>query len=367
MVGQGGLTAPTHTLCAFADQVPAHLVATLYPHTFVAGADGMVDLQRPYARLDPSELVRVPDAVVVRDRRVTGRDAAGLMTDRGPVPARAIVDATGHDPVLVARAPARVAFQSAFGLVVDGDDPELPDGTALFMDWRDHGVDDGGPPSFLYALSRGGRLLLEETTLASWQPVPRALLKARLAARLSRRGTTIASVVADEDVCFPMGGGLPRRGQDVAAFGAALGLVSPLSGYSVASTLGFADVVADAVVDAPGLLGDAVLDAVWTREALQRRRLQRFALAAACTFDQAAADSFFRAFFALAAPRWRGFLDGTDSVTHVRRTMLALFGSVSTSLRLRLVAGAATVDGLAVARDLLAGAPRRPTDTVRSA
>jgi lycopene beta-cyclase len=335
------------------------MVATLYPQTLVAGAGGSADLGRAYARLDPESLVRLdgPTAVAAR---VTGRDAVGLVTDRGTVAADVVVDATGHAPVLVRHTTTRPAFQSAFGLVVDGRDAELPEGTALFMDWRDHGIDDGGPPSFLYALSRGGRLLLEETTLASWAPVPTAMLKTRLERRLQRRGTVIDTIVADEHVEFPMGGGLPERGQPVAAFGAALGLVSPISGYSVAQAFVHADVVADAIIAARKrgeVIGDAVLDAVWTREARQRRRLQRFALRAACAFNQRDADRFFATFFALPAPRWRGFLDGTDDVVDVRRTMLALFGAVPAPLRLRLVAGAASADGLAVARDLLAGPP----------
>ncbi len=350
---------PAHTLCAFADQVPAEAVATLFPHTLVAGARGSLDLDRPYARLDPIVLSRA-EGVPTLDARVTDIADNVVATTLGPIAAGAVVDASGPAPVLVRRTSTRPAFQSAFGLIVDGHDAELPEGTALFMDWRDHGVDDGGPPSFLYALSRGGRLLLEETTLASWAPVPQALLKARLERRLQRRGTVIDTVVDDEVVEFPMGGGLPGRGQAVAAFGAALGLVSPVSGYSVASSLAHADVVADAIVAARrtgAVVGDAVLDAVWTREARQRRRLQRFALRAACAFSQRDADRFFSTFFALPAERWQGFLDGTDNVVDVRRTMLALFGAVPGSLRLRLVAGAATADGLAVARDLLAGPP----------
>lgn len=359
---------PSHTLCAFADQVPAGLVATAYPRTMVAGSAGAVDLARPYVRLDAGALCRADGAEVVA-ARVTGAGPGLLHTTRGDVAARTVVDASGHAPVLVARTTTQVAFQSAFGLIVDGRDAELPDGTALFMDWRDHGVDDGGPPSFLYALSNGGRLLLEETTLASWAPVPSALLKARLERRLQRRGTVIDAVVTDEVVEFPMGGGLPHRGQAVAAFGAALGLVSPISGYSVAATLAAAEPVADALMVARRehvAAGDAVLDTVWGREARQRRRLQRFALRAACTFDQRAADAFFSTFFALPAPRWRGFLDGTDDASDVRRTMLALFGAVPNALRLRLVAGAATADGLAVARDLLAG-PLPARLTTRSA
>ncbi len=347
---------PRHTLCAFADQVPQNLVGAMFPATVVASNAGLVDLERPYVRLDPDACVRLPARTTVVEAKVDALQPSGVSTSAGPVGADVVVDASGHAPVLVSRAATPPAFQSAFGVVVDGRDDELPHGTALFMDWRDHGVDDGGPPSFLYALSNRGRLLLEETTLASWRPVPASLLKRRLERRLQRRGTVIDVILDDEVVEFPMGGGLPLRGQRVAAFGAALGLVSPVSGYSVARSLALADRVAD-VLTRPrsdeAVIGDVVLDAVWDREARERRRLERFALRAACAFTQRDADSFFSTFFALPASRWRGFLDGNAAVDEVRRTMWSLFGSVSSTLRLRLVAGAATLDGLAVASDLI--------------
>jgi lycopene beta-cyclase len=344
----GGLKPQGHTLCAFVDQLDDAVIGDRFPRCLVETDAGTVDLQRAYARIDDTHgRAALAEACTVLDGRVD----ASTVWPTGEV----VVDATGHAPVLLRRENAEQAWQSAFGIVVRGTDVQLPPGTALFMDWRGAGVDDGGPPSFLYALSGDdGRLLLEETTLASWSPVPTAILRTRLEARLRRRGTVIDQVLGDEVVCFPMAGGLPRRGQHVAGFGASLGLVSPVSGYSVARALALAPVVADAIVaaDADGV-GDAVVDAVWTPEARSLRTLQRFALTAACGFSQREASAFFGAFFALPAPQWRGFLDGTDAVKQARSTMLTLFSTVTSSLRFRLMAGAWSRNGVAVATDLL--------------
>jgi len=359
----GGLKAPGHTLCAFADQLDDASIHTRFPATLVVTDAGSVDLQRPYARFDDT----VTRAAVSRTCRIVdGRIAEATDLPGGDV----VVDTTGHAPVLVRLEPVTPAWQSAFGLVLQGRDPELPPGTALFMDWRSAGVDDGGPPSFLYALSHDdGRLLLEETTLASRAPVPTDLLRARLQARLRRRGTVIDRVIDDEVVHFPMGGGLPRRGQGTAAFGAALGLVSPVSGYSVARALSLAPAVADALVAADvGRAGDAVLDAVWHSGARSVRSLQRFALRAACQFSQREAGAFFSDFFALPALQWRGYLDGTDDVDQARTTMMKLFSASSGPMRMRLMAGALSRDGLAVATDILRTSFDKPFGpTARSA
>jgi lycopene beta-cyclase len=245
--------------------------------------------------------------------------------------------------------------QSAFGLLVRGRDAELPPGTALFMDWRSAGVDDGGPPSFLYALAGDdGRLLLEETTLASSAPVPFDLLERRLRARLGKRGTVIDDVLDTERVCFPMGGGVPRAGQEVAAFGAAAGLVMPVSGYSMARAFQAAAPFATTIAD--GLRGGRtstqivadVTNVQWTRSAQHLRTLQRFGMSAMCSFDAADANAFFAAFFALPSHLWRGFFDGTGSVADAQRTMWQLFRQVPSRVRLRLAGGARLQDSVAV-------------------
>ncbi len=350
-----------NTLCAFADLVPPAVHAERYERTLVAFDDGTVDVDRAYARLDAAALCAA-DVNVVADRAVSVADDDGgvvLVGDANRYAADVVVDATGAAAVLAAP-PAAAARQSAYGLWVRGSDPALAPGTALFMDWRSAGVDDGAPPSFLYALAgHDGRILFEETTLASKAPVDAAILRRRLTARLQRRGARIDDVIAEEHVCFPMGSTPPvpaRRAGAPVPFGAALGLVSPLSGYSVARSLGSADVVAETIVDAvaSGAAADvAVINAVYDDNERQRRHLATFALQATLSFSQEDSARFFAHFFALPPTQWRGFFDGSDDPAAMRRTMLSLFADVDGGLRVRLMAGALTGSGLAVAADIL--------------
>jgi len=359
VVDPAGMARSPNTLCAFADQLPAAFVGASFARTVVVTSAGELDLRRPYARLDSAALANAAAAVVdVVADRVEGLVVGGRGVVAGGVSVggAVVVDASGHRPVLVEREAANAPMQSAFGLVVRGVDAALPPGTALFMDWRTSGVDDGGPPSFLYALSGDdGRILLEETTLASTTPVSSLVLKRRLLERLRRRGTRIDEVIDEEHVAFPMGAGLPRRHQHVAAFGAAAGLVQPISGYSIARAFAAAPVVADAIV--AGVVGGADpvdiaadVDAVlWSAQARRVRALQRFGLSALCGFDAADSDAFFSAFFALPTTQWRGFLDGDADLAATRSTMWRLFRDVPGRVRRRLATGAGfseTVDAL---------------------
>ena len=359
VIDPAGLSSSPNTLCAFADQVPVAFRAEEFPTTVVVTEEGELDLHRAYARIDTARLARDAAGVVdVAIDHVNGSSDDGRLvrTGRGTFDAGVIVDISGHRPLLVAREQGTQTMQSAFGLIVRGVDDALPPGTALFMDWRSSGVDDGGPPSFLYALSGSdGRLLLEETTLASSAPVSAALLKRRLAARLRRRGTRIDVVVDEEHVAFSMGAGLPRRRQAVAAFGAAAGLVQPVSGYSIARAFAAAPAVAAAIdagmgrEAAPIDIADDVNEALWPPPARDVRRLQRFGLSALCAFDAAENNAFFAAFFSLPADQWRGYLDGDADVTAIRATMWRLFRAVPARIRRRLVTGARftdTVDAL---------------------
>ncbi len=359
VVDPRGLQASSNTLCAFADQVPSAFIAEHFERTLVVTDHGSVDVQRPYARLDAHALSAAAQATAtVRRASVAGIAPHGrgvLLAGGDVLNASFVVDASGHTPALVRRTQATTALQSAFGLVVRGRDAAVPPGTALFMDWRSAGVDDGGPPSFLYALAgHDGRLLLEETTLASTSAVPFELLERRLRARLARRGTVIDEVVDVERVCFPMGGGLPRAGQEVAAFGAAAGLVMPVSGYSIARAFEAAGPLATTIVD--GLRAGQVATQIaadvtnkqWPRSTQHLRTLQRFGMSALCSFDAVDANAFFAAFFALPADLWRGFFDGTGSVADAQRTMWQLFRQVPSHVRLRLASGARLQDSFAV-------------------
>ncbi len=365
------------TLCAFVDEVaqtspPPGFVADVFARTIAHTGQGAIDLQRPYARLAPGALARAvgPDVDVVDDRVVSVADDGRSVVCVGgrALPAAFVVDASGHQPALVRRAGSSrpPAQQAAFGVFVDGKDAELPPGTALFMDWRTpfgpDDVDDGGPPSFLYALAfDDGRLLLEETSLAASPAVPFDVLEKRLRARLRRRGTQIAREHAVERVLFPMQGALPLPAQPVGAFGAALGLVQPVTGYTVARSLRAVDVVADLIVDGvrnrrdPRAISAENLARVWTHEARARRRLQLFGLDALCSFDGEAARAFFTAFFAQPQPAWRGFLDGTLPATDLRRAMWRLFAAVPASVRLHLLRGALSPVAPGVVGDVVKG------------
>ncbi len=398
-----------HTLALFADQVDASLLGQRYERCVVVSDDGTVDLRRAYARLNVSALRdrAVSVATVVDDTAcgvVAGEGGVVLRSDGGVGLFDVVVDATGAGAVLrepvakrrgderaqsgafveaVAKRPVAAqasaaqragnrpgprAFQSAYGIWARAHDVALPPGTALFMDWRGAGVDDGGPPSFLYALADDdGRVLFEETVLASASAVEPDVLKARLWSRLNARGTRIDDVIDVEHVCIPMGGPIPTRvgrpGAPAAVpFGAALGLVSPLSGYSVARSVGLADAVAATIVAAVAAGDDvegAVIDAVYDHDEVERRHLFDFALQAAMTFDQAQAARFFGHFFALPPEDWRGFLDGSAAPSAMRVTMLALFGDVDARLRRSLVAGAFSGAGVAVVKDLVSAQARR--------
>jgi lycopene beta-cyclase len=360
--GGRGTNDGGHTLCAFVDEVPTAaavpgLMADVFERTLVQTGRGAVDLCRPYARLAPGALAAaLGDQIDVIDARAVAVDAGGarlIAADGRSLPVAVAIDATGHAPALVRRAATRrpTIEQTAYGIFVDGEDDELPPGTALFMDWRspfapDDGQ-DGGPPSFLYALAfADGRLLLEETSLASSPAVPFAVLERRLRARLRRRGTRIRREHSVERVVFPMQAALPLPAQAVTAFGAALGLVQPVTGYSVARTFRAVDVVADTLVagvrngDGPREIATAVLARVWTPEARARRRLQLFGLDALCSFDGDAARNFFGAFFAQTAPIWRSFLDGTLPSAELRRAMWHLFAAVPPPVRRHLLRGA---------------------------
>ena len=350
VVDPRGLSASPNTICAFFDQLPGEYVAEQFARTIVVTADGELDLDRPYARLDGAALAlsAKQHATIVVDAIAGHQEGRRVQTRSAWIDASVVVDASGHRPVLIAQSPSKSsAMQSAFGLLVHGRDKALAPGTALFMDWRPSGVDDGGPPSFLYALaSDDGRLLLEETTLAANVVVAPDLLERRLEERLRRRGTRIDEIIDEEVVAFPMESGLPVAGQDVVAFGAAAGFVQPISGYSVARSFAQAPVVADIIADgllagqAPSVIAAAVAAKSSSSSLLQLRALQGHGLAALCAFDVADCNAFFQAFFELPTDRWRGFLDGTSTLAQAQRTMWQLFREGSPRMRAQLATGA---------------------------
>jgi lycopene beta-cyclase len=277
--------------------------------------------------------------VEVRAGRVTGPAGPGevALADGTRVHARMLVDAGGHRQPLRApdREPRVHAEQTAYGVVVDEAcaAPLVAPGEALFMDWRpDHG--ETGWPTFLYAVPLGGgRVLLEETSLARRPGLPQPVLRRRLRARLARHGIAVPDAAAVEHVRFPVD--TPRhRTPGVLGFGAAAPLVHPASGFSVADSLTLAPVVASALAEG-GLA--ATGDVLWPARAQAVHRFRRVGLEAVLRMPPSEVPDFFEVFFALPARHRWAYLGGRDDLGGTAAVMATLFARSGWRLRARLV------------------------------
>ncbi|WP_420453518.1 lycopene cyclase family protein [Ilumatobacter sp.] len=326
------------------EEVPVEVPWLSRTGSIAVDADGRRAIPRPYGVLDGDRLRRrLRDGVAHRDVVVERAD---------DLDARLVVDATGWPSGLdrVADRPADVAWQTAFGVVLAAP-PAGPLGAPTVMDWSDPGVapsaDDRAVPSFAYALEVADGWLVEETVLAARPAVEPELLARRLARRLGRDlDDLLADAVRVERVRIPMGApprtaGSGRDGADVVRFGASAGMIHPATGYSVASSIGTAGRVADAVVEAldgsDAQLVAAARAAVWPRGELRARALHDYGLSALLGADAATTRSFFAAFFSLEPERWAPYLRRDASGLEVAAVMAAMFRRADWRLRARLV------------------------------
>ncbi|MBW4530813.1 MAG: lycopene cyclase family protein [Aphanothece saxicola GSE-SYN-MK-01-06B] len=251
--------------------------------------------------------------------------------------ARLVVDATGHQPVLVRR-PDRgpVAGQSAYGVVGRFSAPPVQSDQFVLMDYRcDHlsEAERAEPPTFLYAMDLGGgRFFVEETSLALAPPVPFDVLQQRLHRRLAQRGVAVLEVEHEEFCLFPMNLPLPDLQQPVLGFGGAAAMVHPASGYMVGALLRRAPAVASAVAVAmadaaapSALLARAGWQALWPPALRSKHALYQFGLGKLMGFSEAQLRQFFASFFRLSGPQWSGFLANTLGVPELLAAMLRLF------------------------------------------
>lgn len=343
-------TAPWRaTYGAWLDELPAGLPAGVVAATANATATVRTrhTLARAYAVLDVPALRSHLDAASAGARvlagRVVGLDrGAVLLADGTRLAARSVVDAGGAGAPLrrpgvswrAGRA-ATPAEQTAYGVVLDAAraEPLVAPGEALFMDWRpDHG--EGGWPTFLYGVPIGrGRVLLEETSLARRPGLPIAVLRRRLLARLHHHGIVVPANSGVERVRFPVD--LPRHATPgVLGFGAAAPLVHPATGYSVATSLGLAPSVADALADGGTAAATAV---VWSARARLVHRLRRIGLEALLRMPPAEVPDFFEVFLALPDRHRRAYLGHRDDLAGTLAVMAALFDRADWPLRARLV------------------------------
>ncbi|MBC6449943.1 lycopene cyclase family protein [Actinokineospora xionganensis] len=253
------------------------------------------------------------------------------LDDHRRVACAVVVDASGGRRVLTGglqRGPR--TEQTAFGVVVPAKAAAafVAPGEAVFMDdW----ITDGGLATFLYAVPLpGGRVLLEETSLAARPGVARDVL----ASRLRSRGVTLTDET--EWVRFALDLG-PPRGGDAVAFGAAGGMIHPATGYSLGDALTVAPQVAAAIAGAlpegPAKARAAARATVWPPAARVVHGLRARGL---CTLTALPAErfpAFFDTFFALPADLRDAYLTGRDDMRGTTAAMAAMFRDVPWRIR----------------------------------
>lgn len=333
------------TYGAWSDELPADLPTGVVAACAAGIAVGLTRhrLDREYAVLDVSALRAHLDARMA---------AAGVRVERGRAragnlpPARVVVDAGGAGQPLNARRTRRApAEQTAYGLVVAAEvaRPLLDDGEALFMDWRPvpGGAADSGHPTFLYAVPLGGgRVLLEETSLARRPGMAADVLADRLRRRLAGHGVTAPPDAERELVRFRLD--TPRhRAPEVLGFGAAAPLTHPATGYQLATALRAAPVVADTLagrwVDGPVAALAAARSALWPPAARATHLLRRRGLECLLRMPGRRLPEFFEGFFRLPEHSRAAYLDGRERPFATAAAMAGLFRTTPWPVRLRLI------------------------------
>ena len=242
-------------------------------------------------------------------RQLEPEGISALHTREGQIhQARLVVDATGHQPLLVQRPDeGPVAGQAAYGIVGRFSAPPVQPGQFVLMDYRcDHLSPEQRlqPPTFLYAMDLGeGLFFVEETSLALAPPVPYEDLRQRLEQRLAHHGIRVLAVEHEEFCLFPMNLPLPDLHQPVLGFGGAASMVHPASGYMVGSLLRRAPAVAQAVAaaladpQAPSAVVAACgWSALWPRPLRRKHALYQFGLEKLMRFPEAQLRAFFATF-----------------------------------------------------------------------
>jgi len=331
----------------------AQAYAQVFSRPFVQVDDDLrFDLAAGYARLDThvlqthlteraraAEVQVVPGSVHELAHR-PGHSQLRLR-DEGPIEARIVIDASGAASPFVRREGEHEAgFQAAYGEVVEvSGHPYAPDEMALM----DFCGDDGGPPTFLYAMPLSERrLFVEETSLVGRPAVPYDALRERLHRRLARMHIEVGTTLDRELCLIPMGGPLPLRNQRVVAFGAAGGMVHPATGYQVARALTLAPAAAEALLGGLSVgskeAARRAYEAIWPNHQLRAWELYRFGMLVLCDLDRTQLRAFMDAFFRLPPAKWQGFMQGSLSPTEICSAMWQVFGFATSDLRQKLLA-----------------------------
>jgi lycopene beta-cyclase len=338
----------------------APLLARRWADTVAHFGRGEVALKRTYGRFDNGRLQThliercVRGGVCWQRGRAVGvthtpSGSSVHLQNGSELPARLILDASGHFPALIRRSGnEQPAFQTAYGLLGTFSAPPIDPGQMLLMDFRDDFLppdERGRDPTFLYAMDMGdGRFFVEETSLARRPGLPFEVLKDRLQRRLAHHGVSVQETFELERCAFPMGLPLPDRTQRVVGLGGAASMVHPASGYLIAATLRAAPPLAQTLASAlgapdatPQRAAEAAWQALWSEARVQQRQLYLFGLEGLLRLDGPQLRDFFSAFFALPPHRWQGYLSGTLSAPEIALTMTAMFAHVSNRVRGALI------------------------------
>lgn len=318
---------------AFVDELErvACPAAFVWPDTVVRTDARTLRLGRAYASVD-SEALRaklVREAAGTRVVEDTVEIAPGVAKGRDVYRGDFVVDARG--------ASAGEAAQVAYGVDipmpadVEGVDREA----ATLMDFTavDDASETGGPgasePTFLYALPRGDRVFVEETSLVGRPPMSIDALRAKLARRLARLGLGLDDARDEERCLIWMDVPPPSRDVEVVPFGAAAGFVHPATGYSIVRTLEAAPAVAAAIARGGGV--EAAVDAMWPVALRRARALQDAGRTLLMDLDKTDTARFFEAFFA--TEDWPAYLAAGASDQAVARAMAAVFRTAPWTLK----------------------------------
>lgn len=368
------------TYGAWLDELPTHLghPGTLTRQVWTdirayAGGPEPLPLLRPYALLDNAALLDTlltragPGLSWQRGRAGRARRCGGARGGHwevevegrpSPLRARLLIDASGAGGwARGLEYPGGPALQTAYGLVAEFRRPPIAPGSAVWMDYRTPAPAlRRGPATFLYAMHLGGaHYFVEETSLIARPGVGRTELRARLLARLDAAGTPPGQVESEEWVSFPMNAAAPPPGP-VLAYGAAGGLVHPVSGFQVAGALTQAPGVAQAALGAwDNDPAGAAWEALWPPERRAAREVHLLGVRALLGLPPRALPQFFRAFFELPPEQWQAFLAPQTPAGALARTMLRLFAGAPWGVRAPL-ARAALQEGPASLRALAAAA-----------
>ncbi|MBV7293427.1 lycopene cyclase family protein [Corynebacterium sp. TAE3-ERU16] len=319
-----------NTYGIFRDEVPGWLEPLPTQSTSEPAVIGCLGRHRPgrgYLVLDNDELrTRLSTFPVIRACAEEVRATSvtiGARSYHAPV----VVDARG-----VPRSGPQ-PVQQAYGIVVAAP---LTRDTAVWMDLRQHGG-CGPHPTFLYQIPVHDGILYEETILVADRAVPWQDLENSLSRRLGALAPPRSEILREERVLIPVGAPRPvldSRGGAV-AFGARAGLISPISGYSVATSLQLVEPLLDAL--APLLKGGRRGTLPWHHPTVRLdRMLKDLGQKVLLDLDTDEFPLFMDALFSLSPEAQRGFL-ATGSPLATASGMMAVFRASDPPMRLRIL------------------------------